>query len=289
VTVEPLDRTIANLWQAAGEPEGAAAFAGAGHVVVRVAPENGEAVVAITTRKASRAVTDAAPALARSLPGVVGIANSYDPGSENAVLGRRTTAAFGRQEIDVAIAGLRFGVSAPSFFQINAEMLAQIFAYLRPYVRAGATFVDLYCGAGTFALFFAACGARAIGVEEDAVAVREARANAERNGLAESARFITGRVEQAIRAGAAGRSALEGADVAFLDPPRKGSDEATLTAVAAARVPEIWYLSCNPATLARDVAQLRSAAYVLESAQPFDMFPQTGHVETLARLRREGP
>ncbi len=188
VTVEPLDRTIGGLWRAARDPETAKAFDAAEHVVVRVSPNSGESVVAITTRKSSSAVGEAAPALARALPGVVGIANAYDPAGENAVLGRKIAGAFGRQEIEVAIGELEFSVSASSFFQINTLMLAEIFTYLRPLVRPGAMFVDLYCGAGTFALFFARCGAEAIGIEEDPVAVREARANAERNGLESSSR-----------------------------------------------------------------------------------------------------
>jgi 23S rRNA (uracil1939-C5)-methyltransferase len=85
-----------------------------------------------------------------------------------------------------------------------------------------------------------------------------------------------------------GRAALEAADIVFLDPPRKGSDEATLALLAAARVPEIWYLSCNPATLARDLAQLVASGYSVESVQPFDMFPQTGHIEALAVAKMNG-
>jgi 23S rRNA (uracil1939-C5)-methyltransferase len=96
---------------------------------------------------------------------------------------------------------------------------------------------------------------------------------------------VQGRVEGAL-ANADGRKALRDAEIVFLDPPRKGSDEATLAALAEAEVPAIWYLSCNPATLARDLRYLASRAYTIESVQPFDMFPQTGHVETLVTLKR---
>ncbi len=287
VAVPALDATIGDLWRAAREPAAREAFAEARHVVMRFASSNGEGVAAITTRRRDEVLRAAAPALAAALPGIVGIANSYDPAGDNAVLGRRAEAIFGRQEIEETVAGLRFGVSSHSFFQINGQMLEEIFARLRPLVRPGSALVDLYCGPGTFALFFAACGATVVGIEEEATAVREARANAERNGLTERVRFIAGRVERSLANGEAGARALRDADVAFLDPPRKGSDEATLGAIAAARVPEIWYLSCNPATLARDLAQLTAAGYAVGEAQPFDMFPQTGHVETLVRLRLE--
>jgi 23S rRNA (uracil1939-C5)-methyltransferase len=145
--------------------------------------------------------------------------------------------------------------------------------------------VDLYCGAGTFSLFFAKHGARVIGIEENPHAVREARANAKMNGVEDRTLFLAGRVDATLRS-KRGLGALAGADVAFLDPPRKGSDEATLDALLRARVPQIWYLSCNPAMLARDVARLVAGGYRLGPVQPFDMFPQTGHVEALASIFR---
>jgi 23S rRNA (uracil1939-C5)-methyltransferase len=145
--------------------------------------------------------------------------------------------------------------------------------------------VDLYCGAGTFAIYFASRGASVVGIEENASAVTEARGNARLNKVDDRVRFLQGRVEGAL-ANDEGRKALREAEIVFLDPPRKGSDEATLAALAEARVPAIWYLSCNPATLARDLRYLAGRGYSIGSVQPFDMFPQTGHVETLVTLTR---
>ena len=96
---------------------------------------------------------------------------------------------------------------------------------------------------------------------------------------------MSGRVEATLRS-KVGVDALAASEVVFLDPPRKGSDEATLEALVRARVPHVWYLSCNPATLARDLAQLIAGGYTLGTVQPFDMFPQTGHIEALAALHR---
>ena len=126
-------------------------------------------------------------------------------------------------------------------------------------------------------------GARVVGIEENPSAVAEARRNARLNAVEDRVRFVQGRVEGAL---AAGSSELREAQVVFLDPPRKGSDEAILAALADAGVPAIWYLSCNPATLARDLRYLVGRGYQIELVQPFDMFPQTGHVETLVTLRR---
>jgi 23S rRNA (uracil1939-C5)-methyltransferase len=279
-----LDATIGNLWKAARDPALRPAFAGARHVVARVGDASGEAIVSITTDRASPTLPPLANALQAALPGTAGVANSYDPSSANAVLGRKHVRLSGSSEVEDEIGGVKFRVSAASFFQINPEIVAEIFRFIAPAIEDGSRFVDLYCGPGTFSLFFARNGARVLGIEENPSAVREARANAHSNGLGALTTFIAARVEQAMHHGQ-GAKELASATVAFLDPPRKGTDEATLAAIVAARVPRVWYLSCNPATLARDLAQLVAAGYVLDVVQPFDMFPQTGHVEALAALR----
>ena len=140
-------------------------------------------------------------------------------------------------------------------------MVGRIYAYLGERVKPATRFVDLYCGAGTFALYFAKRGAEVVGVEENPNAVREARVNAGLNGVAAQTTFVIARVDATLR-----------------------SQRGTLEALRAALVPEIWYLSCNPATLARDLAFLIAGGYRLGSVQPFDMFPQTGHIEALAVL-----
>ena len=261
------------------------AFAEARHVVARDARASGEAVVTVTTARESAAVLRSGAALMAALPGVAGVTNSFELSSENAILGRKHRLAAGRAEIEESIGGVRYRVSAGSFFQVNVEIVGQIFEFLAPRLQVPRAIVDLYCGAGTFALYFARHGCDVFGVEESAQAVAEARANAELNGLQARVRFAAGRVEEVLRAGE-GFAALRGAAAAFLDPPRKGSDEATLGAIAGAGVPEIWYLSCDPATLARDLKFLASKGYRLGAVQPFDMFPQTGHVEALAVLQR---
>jgi 23S rRNA (uracil1939-C5)-methyltransferase len=285
VVMPQLDRHIAGLHEAARDPASSPAFADVLHVVARAARVSEEGVVSLTTRRPSPNVAPAAAALAAHLPGVVGITNSYEPSSENAVMGRRQTTVFGRAEMREAIDEVQFRVSPASFFQVNSEMVGRIFAFLRERLTGIETVIDLYCGAGTFALFFAKHGIRVVGIEENPNAVREAKANAELNSVAERATFLAGRVEATLRT-KRGAETLAAADVVFLDPPRKGSDEPTLAALVRARVPRIWYLSCNPATLARDLAYLVAGGYQVGDVQPFDMFPQTGHIEALAILHR---
>ncbi len=254
------------------------------HVIARHAQATDEAVLAVTTPGRSEAVAAAAPALLKALPAAVGVVNSFEPPSANAVLGRRNKLLAGRAEIEESIGGIRYLVSAASFFQVNAEIVARIFAALEgePIARR---VVDLYCGMGTFSLLFARRGAHVLGIEENRHAVAEAEVNARRNNLHEAASFRTARVED-FTASEEGRAALAAAELVFLDPPRKGSDAVTLGAIAAARVARVGYLSCDPATLARDSKFLVANGYGLTSVQPFDMFPQTGHVEALAVLQR---
>ncbi len=285
VVMPQLDRYIGGLWDAARSPETARAFEGARHLVARVGRASSQGVLSVTTDRPSPALASRAAALAAHLPGVVGIGNSYEPPSENAVMGRCSTVVHGSAEMEEAIDGVRFRVSPASFFQVNSEMVGKIFAYLAKQLGHAQRIIDLYCGAGTFALYFAKRGARVVGIEENPNAVREARANAALNDVEERTAFIAGRVDATLRS-KIGAGALAAADVVFLDPPRKGSDEATLEALARARVPHVWYLSCNPATLARDLAQLVHGGYRLDAVQPFDMFPQTGHIEAVASLHR---
>jgi 23S rRNA (uracil1939-C5)-methyltransferase len=211
------------------------------------------------------------------------LTNSYDIPGPNAILGRKQNVLAGSAQIEESIAGVRYRVSAGSFFQVNVEIVERIFAYLQARLKEPRKIVDLYCGAGTFSLFFAKHGSTVLGIEENAQAIAEARDNAKLNGFERSARFHQGTVQSAFRRPDVAKE-LAAADLVFLDPPRKGSDEATLGAIAARRIPAIWYLSCDPATLARDLKFLGAKGYRIREVQPFDMFPQTGHVEALATL-----
>jgi 23S rRNA (uracil1939-C5)-methyltransferase len=288
VVVPQLDAAIAGLRDAAADPQTAAAFGDVKHAIMRVGTASGQAVLSLSTERHSTPIAAAAPALAAKIPGVVGISNSFEPRNANAVLGRKMAYVWGAREMEEVIEGVRFRVSPASFFQVNSEMVGKIFRFMEPgLLPARRKIVDLYCGAGTFAIFFAARGASVVGIEENPAAIREANLNAELNAVTGRARFIAGRVEGTVAA-TAGRAALRGADIVFLDPPRKGSDEATLDAIAAAAVDNVWYLSCNPATLARDLRALQAKGYVPRIVQPFDMFPQTGHVETFVTLHRRG-
>lgn len=286
IVMPQLDSHIATMNRLAADPALEPAFRDSLHIVERTAARTLQTVLTFTTRQQSAAVRAAAPTLMRELPGAAGMTNSFGLSSENAVVGRKHAVVAGQPQIEEEIDGVRYRVSAASFFQVNVEIVRRIFEYMRPALQGAPGVVDLYCGAGTFSLFFAKNGCAVTGVEENPNAVAEARENASLNEVAGAVRFVLGRVEEAV-AGPQVSAALRACGIAFLDPPRKGTDETTLRVLAQSGVRAIWYLSCDPATLARDLKFLAANGYAIETVQPFDMFPQTGHVETLVMLRRQ--
>ena len=286
IVTPQLDGFIGKLNAALSDPATAPAFAQARHIVARSAAASDRSALTITTNAPSEAVRRSAPALLAALPGLSGVTNSYGLSGENAILGRKHRTIVGSPTVEERIGELRYRISVSSFFQINVEIVGRIFEYMAPQLAEKRKIVDLYCGAGTFTLFFAHSGSDAVGVEESSQAVAEANENAALNGLTERATFCAGRVEEMVRTPRVGKALAE-AEMVFLDPPRKGSDELTLGAIAENQVPAVWYLSCDPATLARDLKFLAAKGYRLTGVQPFDMFPQTGHIETLVTLAHD--
>ena len=285
--VEPqLDAIVASLNDMRSDRELQPLFHDARHIVARTSKATQQSVVTITTQKQSAAVNRQGSNMLANLPRASGVTNSFDLSGENVILGRKHAVAAGRGTLEEMIHGVRYRISPASFFQVNTEIVARILSFMEPGLREPRKIVDLYCGVGTFALFFAKLGSTVFGVEENPFAVAEGKENAALNGLSEKVRFHTAKVEQALLTPHAVEE-LKAADIVFLDPPRKGSDEGTLGAIAAAGVEKMWYLSCDPATLARDLKFLASKGYRIGVVQPFDMFPQTGHIETLVTLYRE--
>jgi 23S rRNA (uracil1939-C5)-methyltransferase len=181
------------------------------------------------------------------------------------------------------LAGKRFLVRPSSFFQTNtaqAEQMAEL--VLRGLqMGPGVTVVDAYCGVGTFALRLSQQAGRVIGIEESASAVRDARFNARE---APNVEILQGKTEELLP------GLTERVDGLVLDPPRQGCQQPVLDALVARKVPRVVYVSCDPATLARDLKYLcqACAAYRLVEVQPLDMFPQTAHIECVALLRLAG-
>ena len=183
---------------------------------------------------------------------------------------------------------LEFEVSPQSFFQVNAPQAEALYARALEaagiHPGCGLNVLDAYCGVGTITLSAARWAHSALGVEIVAPAIGDAKRNARVNGLEGRARFACADAAREIpRLLARG----ERFDAVILDPPRKGAEAALIEAIARAEIPTVSYVSCNPATLARDVKLFASLDYRLEWAQPVDMFPWTGHVETVVLMSRK--
>jgi 23S rRNA (uracil1939-C5)-methyltransferase len=183
----------------------------------------------------------------------------------------------GRTYITEELLGRRFRISAGSFFQVNTEMAEVLVQTVRQYLdpRGDETLLDAYCGVGTFGLCLADAVGLVVGVEANPVALDDAEENA---AAVENVVFYEGTV------GAALPVLEEEIDIAVLDPPRQGLEPEALEGLVDRAPSRIAYVSCDPATLARDVRRLQEAGYRLVEVQPVDMFPQTYHIEAVALL-----
>ncbi|HDH09979.1 MAG TPA: 23S rRNA (uracil(1939)-C(5))-methyltransferase RlmD, partial [Chloroflexi bacterium] len=186
---------------------------------------------------------------------------------------------IGSNYIFEEVARRRFRISAASFFQVNTPVTERLIELVASYLdlMGGEVLLDAYCGVGTFGLSLAERVGQVIGIEENPFAVADADFNA---GELENVTLIEGRVEDVLP------DLDERINVAILDPPRGGCEPEALQALSELAPSRIVYVSCDPATLARDVRRLGEIGYVLVEAQPIDMFPQTYHLESVALLRR---
>ena len=187
---------------------------------------------------------------------------------------------------------LQFEISANSFYQVNHDQMEKLYGIVRSCCAAvcaqnGAepVVLDLYCGTGTIGLCVADIASHVHGIEVVQDAVLDANRNAVINGIV-NATYTCGKAEELIPQWAAEGRAEAHADIVILDPPRAGCKPELLDAIAEAAIPNVIYVSCDPATLARDVKLLHEAGYELVEATPVDMFPNSGHVETVALIQK---
>ena len=222
--------------------------------------------------------------LRRALPGLRSVIWNVNRSRGNTVLAGEFRTLWGEDSVEVTLSGLRFRLSPRSFFQINPAQAERLYALAVELADLSGTerVVDLYCGAGAIGLLASPHAREVTGVEIVEAAVRDAEDTARRSGVA-NIRFLC-----ADAARAAERFAGEGyrPDVLFVDPPRKGLDPDLIGSVAAMAPARVVYVSCDPATLARDLRRFADAGYLATRAVAVDMFPRTRHVETVVLMSR---
>jgi 23S rRNA (uracil1939-C5)-methyltransferase len=253
------------------------------HVVLRANDAGQVLVVFVVARPGTAGVAALARRLRAEHPNVIGVVENVNRTRGNVIYGDEECALEGATTIEERVGGVRLRLSAGAFFQANRDVAALAYGAIARSVavRPGERVVDAYCGVGGIAHTLASTAPGAVevlGIEEHAGAIADATAGAALNGTT-SARFVAGDVAVRLRD-------VAHADVVVLNPPRKGCGPAVLTEVVRLGPRVIAYLSCDPDTLARDLAVLAQRGYRARSVTPFDMLPHTPHVEALAIIDR---
>ena len=255
------------------------------HIYVRRGAVSGQVLVCLVVNGRKLPHTEVLIEKLQAVEGFTSLVLSVNTKAGNTILGSEMITLYGPGYIEDTLCGLNFRLSARSFYQVNHHQAQRL--YEAAIDLAGITkndlVLDLYCGVGTITLCMAKAAKKVIGVEVVEQAVQDAWDNAKRNGI-ENAEFFCGD---------AGQAALDleqkgiRADVAVVDPPRKGLNADCIEALVRMSPRKIVYVSCDPATLARDVAILKERGYTLKTALAADLFPRCAHVESIVCLTRD--
>lgn len=254
------------------------------HIYVRRGAVSGQILVCLVVNGEGLPQAEQLVEELKKIPGFTTLVLSVNTRKGNAVLGDRFITLYGPGFIEDTLCGLNFRLSPRSFYQVNHHQAQRLYqtAIDQAGITKSDTVLDLYCGVGTITLAMAASAGRVLGVEVIPQAVEDARDNARRNGI-QNAQFFCGD---------AGQAALElekqgiHPDVITVDPPRKGLNADTIEAICRMSPRRLVYVSCDPATLARDVSALKDRGFHLQSAQAADLFPRCAHVETVVLLSK---
>lgn len=263
------------------------------HIYLRHGAGTGEIMVCLVVNgKGLPHEVELSRTLTEAFPQIVGIVLNVNTQSTNVVLGKEYRLLWGRDWLEDELCGLRFRISAGAFYQVNHDACQLLYgiAKERAGLTGGETLLDLYCGIGTIGLSMADRAGEVIGIEIVEEAVKCAAENAKRNGV-ENAHFYCGDASDArllLATAEEAHGALDPANtVVILDPPRKGSTPELITYLSDRGFDRVVYVSCNPDTLARDCVVFENLGYQIGAVTPVDMFPRTGHVESVVCLTRK--
>lgn len=222
--------------------------------------------------------------LERQFPFLTGIVQNINDKPGNVIWGERFHPLRGRDALLEKLGPLKISIPVDAFSQVNTQVARKL--YEEALEWAGLTgkeiAFDLYCGIGPISLFLASLAQLVIGIDDNVGAINTAKQNARRNGY-NNCRFFAGDAAEKLRETS---TSVARVDVIVVNPPRKGLSNDTFSAVLMTKVPKIIYISCDPATFARDLDRFSHAGYHVQQVQPFDMFPQTDKVETVALIER---
>lgn len=255
------------------------------HIYIRFGVESGQILVCIVANCAQLPKKkQLVAALLAAEPGITTIVFSPNTKKGNTVLGTEFHPLYGDGTITDTLCGLQFRLSAPAFYQVNHAQAERLYekAVQLAGLTGNETVLDLYCGTGTITLCLARHAKKAIGVEIVPQAIEDAKFNAAQNGM-ENAEFFCMDAGQAAKMLADRRTRP---DIIVVDPPRKGVSADVIEAISSMAPQRVVYVSCDPATLARDLKLLTAAGYTLQTAEAFDLFPRCAHVETVVLLSK---
>lgn len=258
------------------------------HILTRIGRRTGEIMVCLVVNGRKLPHCDVLVERLREIEGMTSIVLNVNTDQTNVILGTEVHVLWGKETIRDYIGDVQFEISPLSFYQVNPLQTQVLYQTALDFaeLEGNETVLDLYCGIGTISLFFAQKAKHVFGVEIVPEAIADAKRNAALNGM-DNADFAVGAAEDVIPRLYEEKGIT--ADVVVVDPPRKGCDSVLLDTIAAISPKKVIYVSCDSATLARDLAYLCPKGYTIEKVQVVDMFPHTVHVETVVSLVRKTP
>ena len=267
------------------------------HILIRTGYHTKEIMVCLIVNAAKASCLKNAEQLTESLremDGMTSVMVNFNTEKTNVILGKKSEVLWGQPYIEDFIGDVKYQISPQSFFQVNPMQTEKLYAKALEYagLTGNETVWDLYCGIGTISLFLAKNARKVYGVEIVPQAIEDARNNAKRNGI-DNAEFFVGKAEEVVPAfyekalkqvqdSEAGKSIHP--DVVVVDPPRKGCEEILLETIVKMQPQRIVYVSCDSATLARDLKFLSANGYAVKKVQPVDQFGHSVHIETVVLL-----
>jgi 23S rRNA (uracil1939-C5)-methyltransferase len=258
------------------------------NLVIREGKNTGDVMVNLVTFEDSPEVMEQlAAVLKQKFPEITTIINNVTKRKSQVALGEYEKIYYGDGIIHDKLGKYLFQISANSFFQTNTKQAERLYTIAKEYAALKPTDIvyDLYCGTGSIGIFISDSVQQVIGIELVESSIQNARKNAELNGVT-NCEFIAGDLKDLLTKEVEWRSRFAHPDVIIVDPPRSGMHPKAVEELGKMSVPSIVYVSCNPATLARDLQLLAKDGYIVEAVQPVDMFPHTYHIECVVKLRR---